>query len=43
MAQDFIAKVTAELDTAAAEGKLNEFLNKERKVKIDVGSHTGFC
>lgn len=36
MAQDFIAKVTAELDTAAAEGKLNEFLNKERKVKIDV-------
>ena len=36
MAQDFVAKVTAELDTAAAEGKLNEFLNKERKVKIDV-------
>ena len=36
MAQDFIAKVTAELDTATAEGKLNEFLNKERKIKIDV-------
>lgn len=36
MAQDFIAKVIAELDTATAEGKLNEFLNQEHKIKIDV-------
>lgn len=28
MAKDFIAKVTAELDTAEAEGKLNAFLNQ---------------
>lgn len=36
MAEDFIAKVTAELDTAGAEGKLNQFLNKKNKLKIDV-------
>lgn len=36
MAKDFRAKVTAELDTAEAEGKLEEFLNKKNKLKIDV-------
>ena len=36
MAEDFRAKVTAELDTAEAEGKLEEFLNKKNKLKIDV-------
>ena len=36
MAEDFRAKVTAELDTAEAEGKLNAFLNEKRKLKIDV-------
>lgn len=36
MAKDFIAKVTAELDTAEAEGKLNAFLNQNNKLKIDV-------
>lgn len=29
MAEDFKAKITAELDTAEAEGKLNAFLNKK--------------
>ena len=28
MAEDFRAKITAELDTAEAENKLNAFLNK---------------
>ena len=36
MAEDFKAKITAELDTAEAEGKLNAFLNKKNKLKIDV-------
>ena len=36
MAEDFRAKVTAEIDTAAAESKLEEFLNKKNKLKIDV-------
>lgn len=36
MAKDFRAKVTAELDTAEAESKLNAFLNEKRKLKIDV-------
>lgn len=36
MADDFRAKVTAELDTAEAESKLNAFLNEKRKLKIDV-------
>ena len=36
MAKDFRAKVTAEIDTAAAESKLEEFLNKKNKLKIDV-------
>lgn len=36
MAKDFRAKVTAELDTAEAEGKLNAFLNQNNKLKIDV-------
>lgn len=36
MAEDFRAKVTAELDTAKAESKLNAFLNEKRKLKIDV-------
>ena len=36
MAEDFRAKVTAELDTAEAEGKLQAFLNKKNKLKIDV-------
>ena len=36
MAEDFRAKVTAELDTAEAEGKLNAFLNQNNKLKIDV-------
>jgi len=36
MAEDFRAKVTAELDTAEAESKLNAFLNEKRKLKIDV-------
>lgn len=36
MAEDFRAKVTAELDTAEAETKLNAFLNEKRKLKIDV-------
>lgn len=36
MAEDFKAKVTAELDTAEAESKLNAFLNEKRKLKIDV-------
>lgn len=36
MSEDFRAKVTAELDTAAAESKLEEFLNKNNKLKIDV-------
>lgn len=36
MAKDFRAKVTAELDTADAEGKLNAFLNQNNKLKIDV-------
>ena len=36
MAENFIAKVTAELDTAEAESKLNTFLNEKRKLKIDV-------
>lgn len=30
MAEDFRAKVTAELDTAEAESKLNAFLNENR-------------
>lgn len=29
MAEDFRAKITAELDTAEAENKLNAFLNKK--------------
>lgn len=36
MAEDFRAKVTAELGTAEAESKLNAFLNEKRKLKIDV-------
>lgn len=36
MAEDFRAKVTAKLDTAEAESKLNAFLNEKRKLKIDV-------
>ena len=36
MAEDFRAKITAELDTAEAECKLNAFLNKKNKLKIDV-------
>lgn len=36
MAEDFRAKITAELDTAEAESKLNAFLNKKNKLKIDV-------
>lgn len=36
MSEDFRAKVTAELDTAAAESKLEAFLNKNNKLKIDV-------
>ena len=36
MAEDFRAKITAELDTAAAENKLEAFLNKKNKLKIDV-------
>ena len=36
MAEDFRAKVTAELDTTEAEGKLQTFLNKKNKLKIDV-------
>lgn len=36
MAEDFRAKVTAELDTAEAESKLNAFLNEKRKLKVDV-------
>ena len=36
MAENFRAKVTAELDTAEAESKLNAFLNEKRKLKIDV-------
>lgn len=36
MAEDFRAKVTAEVDTAEAESKLNAFLNEKRKLKIDV-------
>lgn len=36
MAEDFRAKVTAELDTAEAEGKLQKFLNEKNKLKIDV-------
>ena len=36
MAKDFIAKVTAELDTADAEGKLKQFLDQKSKLKIDV-------
>ena len=36
MAEDFRAKITAELDTAEAENKLNAFLNKKNKLKIDV-------
>lgn len=36
MSEDFRAKVTAELDTAAAESKLEGFLNKNNKLKIDV-------
>lgn len=36
MADDFRAKVTAELDTAEAESKLNAFLNEKRKLNIDV-------
>lgn len=36
MAEDFRAKVTAELDTAEAESKLNAFLNEKRKLNIDV-------
>lgn len=36
MAEDFRAKVTAELDTAEAEGKLQKFLNNKNKLKIDV-------
>lgn len=35
---DFIAQVTAQLDTAPAEKQLNDFLNQKRKVKIDVNS-----
>ena len=35
MSEDFRAKVTAELDTAAAESKLEAFLNKNNKLKID--------
>ena len=36
MAEDFRAKVTAELDTAEAESKLQKFLNEKNKLKIDV-------
>lgn len=36
MAQEFTARVVAELDTAAAEGKLEQFLNEDRKIKVDV-------
>lgn len=36
MTEDFRAKITAELDTAAAENKLEAFLNKKNKLKIDV-------
>lgn len=36
MAEDFRAKVTAELDTSEAEGKLHKFLNEKNKLKIDV-------
>lgn len=36
MAEDFRAKITAELDTAEAENKLEAFLNKKNKLKIDV-------
>ena len=35
MAEDFRAEITAELDTAEAENKLNAFLNKKNKLKID--------
>lgn len=34
MAEDFRAKITAELDTAAAENKLEAFLNKKNKLKV---------
>lgn len=37
MAEDFRAKVTAELDTAEAESKLNAFLNEKRKSASDAG------
>ena len=37
---DFIAKITAQLDMAQAEGKMNAFL-KDRKVKVDVDLNTG--
>lgn len=36
MAQEFTARVVAELDTATAEGKLEQFLNEDRKIKVDV-------
>ena len=37
---DFLAKITAQLDMAQAEGKMNAFL-KDRKVKVDVDLNTG--
>ena len=36
MAEDFEVKVTADLDTSAAESKLESFLNQKQKLKIDV-------
>lgn len=36
MAQDFKARITAELDTAQAEAKLQQFLNNKNKLQIDV-------
>ena len=34
MAEDFRARVTGELDLSEAEGKLQQFLNNKKKLKI---------
>ena len=36
MPQDFIARIIAQLDTSKAEADLQKYLNKDRKVKVDV-------
>lgn len=38
---DFIARVKAQLDLQQANSDMNDFLNKQRKVKVDVDLQTG--